>query len=98
MGFAPAFESQGLPVPTFAIETHSLQVMISIVCASDHIALIANDFARPEVSAGRIRAIEQTDIDISTQGGIFLHPNAPRTPAIEEMIDALREVCRDRAH
>jgi DNA-binding transcriptional LysR family regulator len=96
-GFASLFQERGLPAPPFSVQTHSLQVIMSIVCSSDHVALIADDFARPELASGRIREIHEPGIEIATRGGIFLHREAPRSPAVEAMIESLREVCRERS-
>lgn len=95
-GLVPRFEAMGLPVPGFVVETASYQIMTAIVSTSDHLALIPNDFAQPEVAASRIQKILQTVIDITTQCGIFTHPDAPRSAALDGMIAALREVCAER--
>lgn len=95
--FAPAFEALGLAPPCFRVATHSLQVIAAIVRSSDHVALMARDYARPEVDSGRIREIPQSAFAISTVGGVFRLRDAPVSPALAGLIDCLREVCRERA-
>jgi len=96
--FERIFERKGLTAPRFSVQTHSLHVITATLCASDRIALIADDFARSEVRSGRIKKIEQADIDITTDVGIFSLRDEPKSPALAALINELRNVCKERDH
>lgn len=97
--FSSALRQAGLDPPKYTVESESLQIILSLVCATDHIAFIGKDFAFPELSSGRLAEIEH-DIEffheVETEGGIFTLKGAPKSKAVSVMIEAMQNVCAER--
>ena len=91
--FAKIFEELDCPTPEFTVSTPSLQILLSTVCASDHIALIASDFAFPELNAGQIKVIPNAPIEIEASGGLFTLAEVPASAALKCFTGELREIC-----
>ena len=94
--FTETFEKKNCQVPEFTITTNSLQIIVSLVCKSDHIALVANDFAFPELQAGIIKKIPNSLFRVEAKGGVFTLANAPQSKAVKLLIDELRQVCASK--
>lgn len=97
--FTEALEAEGLSAPKYTVESESLQVVMSIVCATNHIAFIGKDYVHPELSSGQLKEIDhsiQFFHDVETKGGIFTIKDAPRSKALSVMIEELEKVCAER--
>ncbi len=87
------FERRGLPAPPWSISTLSLPLMVSLLARSDLIALLPEDFTRPEVAASRLRRLVGHGIDVRGQAGIVVRREAVTGTAARELIAHLRAVC-----
>lgn len=97
--FAEKLQDEGLAAPVYTVESESVQVIVSIACATDHIAFIGKDYAHPELSTGRLKELDhsiQAFYDVETKGGIFTIKGAPRSKALSVMIEELQSVCKER--
>lgn len=97
--FAEKLGDEGLPPPLYTVESESVQIIMSIVCATDHIAFIGKDYAHPELSTGRLKEIEHSIKpfhDVETKGGVFTIKDAPRSKALSVLIQELENVCKER--
>ncbi|MEQ8507825.1 MAG: LysR family transcriptional regulator [Rhodospirillaceae bacterium] len=91
--FARKLQEKGFSAPKFPVATLSLQIIMSLVCTSDHIAVISNDFAREELKLGKVRAIPTDLIQMEREDGIVTLKDAPKSRALRAFIDELRCVC-----
>lgn len=97
--FAEKLQDEGLAAPVYTVESESVQVIVSIVCATDHIAFIGKDYAHSELSTGRLKELDhsiQAFYDVETKGGILTIKGAPRSKALTAMIEELQNVSKER--
>ncbi len=97
--FAEKLKDEGLAAPVYTVESESVQVIVSIVCATDHIAFIGKDYAHSELSTGLLKELDhsiQAFYDVETKGGILTIKGAPRSKALTAMIEELQNVSRER--
>jgi len=87
------FERRGLPAPPWSISTLSLPLMVSLLAKSDLVALLPEDFTRPDVAASRLRRVVGHGIDVRGQAGIVRRRDAVVGTAADELIAQLRAVC-----
>ncbi len=89
------FERRGLPAPPWSISTLSLPLMVSLLAKSDLLALLPEDFTRPEVAASRLRRVVGHGIDVRGRAGIVMRRDAVTGAATRELIAHLRAVCSE---
>jgi DNA-binding transcriptional LysR family regulator len=89
------FARHGLPAPRWSITTLSLPLMVSLLARSDLVALLPEDFARPEVAASRLRRVVGHGIEVSGSGGIVTRRDAVLGTLAQELIANLHAVCAE---
>ncbi len=89
------FERRGVPPPPWSISTLSLPLMVSLLSKSDLVALLPEDFTRPDVAASRLRRVVGHGIDVRGQAGIVRRRDAVVGTAAGELIAQLRAVCAE---
>jgi len=89
------FERRGLPAPPWSISTLSLPLMVSLLARSNLVALLPEDFTRPEVAASRLRRIVGHGIDVRGRAGIVTRRDAVICAATRELMAHLRTVCAE---
>ncbi len=90
---ARQFERRGLAAPPWSISTLSLPLMVSLLARSDLVALLPEDFTRPEVAASRLRRIGGHGIDVRGRAGLVARRDAVLGAATRELMAHLRTVC-----
>lgn len=91
--FAKKLQEKGFSAPKFPVATLSLQIIMSLVCTSDHIAVMSNDFAQAELQLGKVRAIPTDLVHMERQDGILTLKDAPQSRALRAFMEELRRVC-----
>ncbi|MCB2108890.1 MAG: LysR family transcriptional regulator [Rhodobacteraceae bacterium] len=94
--FERIFRSHGVEPPEFSVSTRSLPVIVSMVCKTDCIALLAEDSVRAERELGLIKSIHVPQIEIETLGAIYTLADAPQSKALKSLIAELCAVAAIR--
>jgi LysR family transcriptional regulator of abg operon len=89
------FERRGLAAPSWSVSTLSLPLMVSLLAKSDLVALMPEDFTRPDVAASRLRRIVGHGIEVLGQAGILLRRGAVVGASAGALIQNLRAVCAE---
>lgn len=91
------FEGQGLPLPNNVLETSSLDLVLDALRDPDVLTILPRELVAPELAAGTLVEV-CADVD-PREWNIVLVSRAdmPRSPAVEDALDALREASRSLA-
>jgi LysR family pca operon transcriptional activator len=89
------FERLGIDPPQWSITSLSLPLMVALLIKSDLLALLPEDFVRPEVAASRLRRVTGHGIRVDGAAGILTRRDAVLGPAAKELVSNLRSACAE---
>ena len=89
------FEQRGLPPPRWSVSTLSLSAMVGMLANSDLLALLPQDFAQPDISAGRIVRLPGISLEVQGRAGLLTRRDAALGAASAELLRQLRRVCAE---
>lgn len=89
------FERLGLEPPQWSITSLSLPLMVALLIKSDLLALLPEDFVRPEVAASRLKRVTGHGIRVDGAGGILTRRDAVLGATARELVTRLRAVCAE---
>lgn len=89
------FAQRGLPAPRWSVSTLSLSAMVGMLANSDLLALVPQDFAQPDIAAGRISRIAGLSVDVLGRAGLLTRRDAALGEASLELMRQLRRICSE---
>ncbi len=89
------FEQRELPPPRWTVSTLSLSAMVGMLANSDLLALLPQDFAQPDIAAGRIVRLPGITLAVLGRAGLLTRRDAAVGAASAELVRQLRRVCAD---
>lgn len=89
------FARRGFPPPRTPIITLSLPLMVSLIGKSNLLALMPEDFVRPEVAASRLRRVTGHSLTVEARSGILSRHGAVHGYVTQELMQNIRVVCAE---
>ncbi len=89
------FSRRGFPPPRTPIITLSLPLMVSLIGKSNLLALMPEDFVRPEVAASRLKRVTGHSIAVVARSGLVTRHGAVHGYVAQELMANVRAVCAE---
>lgn len=93
--FESAFYRRRLPVPPQAINTASLSLLRSCVLRHGMLGLLPAHFAKPDVEAGRLAALDIAELRFEGALGLMQRRDSAPNPITQQFGDFIRQAAKD---
>jgi LysR family transcriptional regulator of gallate degradation len=93
--FERVFAAEGLDPPPIGLQTHSNAIVRSVLAVSDHIALLSPWHLRSDLRSGQLRSLPLHLKGTRRAIGITTRRDALPTPAVERLLQTLRDVAAE---
>jgi LysR family transcriptional regulator of gallate degradation len=93
--FERVFAAEGLDPPPIGLQTHSTAIVRSVLAVSEHIALLSPWHLRSDLRSGQLRSLPLHLKGTRRAIGITTRRDALPTPAVERLLQTLRDVAAE---